>query len=230
MKRPLSFYLAPDQLLRYQSTGATRRSTLSAPKAPHVDLSQSDSVTLNEILTTSITFDFRDRIRIAFVLVSAQLQLHSTPWLPTFWSKDILRFPCIKDPQTSKISVTYSCPFLQRHFSATTTTNEQSLSSAKRPLLELGIILLEIWNQQTFTEYASSVGKRIDEDYGSRYEIAKQWLDNNEQQLLPPYASVLSRCIECNIANRSLNYEWHDEILRQSIFENLLRPLHQLAH
>lgn len=203
---------------------------MSTPKIPDTNLSHSDFLTLDEILTQNIKFDVRDRIKIAFVLVSAQLQLHSTPWLPTFWSKDILRFPCIKDPQTSKISVIYNCPFLQRHFSATTTTNEQSLPSAKRPLLELGIILLELWQQQTFTDYASSVGKKIDEGYGSRYEVAKQWLDNNEQQLLPSYANVLSRCIECNIANRSLNYEWHDEKLRQSIHKDLLIPLHGIAN
>ncbi|KAL8703265.1 MAG: hypothetical protein Q9201_003546 [Fulgogasparrea decipioides] len=228
-KGPLNFCLSPDRLLGYQPTGATCPSTMSTPKVPHDHLSQSDSVTLNDILTNNIRFDPRDRVKIAFLLVSAQLQLHSTPWLPTFWSKDILRFPWIKDPQTSEILVIYSCPFLQRHFSATTTINEQSLQSAKRPLLELGIILLEIWNQQTFTEYASSVGKKIDEGYRSRYEIAKQWLDDTEQQLLPPYASVLSRCIECNVATGSLNYYWHDEILRQSIYEHLLRPLHQLA-
>ena len=228
-KPPLDCYLSPDQKLRYQSTGETRPLNTSTPIVPNVHLSQSDSVTLDEILTQNIIINPRDGIQIAFALVSAQLQLHSTPWLPKFWSKDILRFPCIKDPQTSKISVIYSCAFLQRPFSATTTADEQSLRSAKRPLLELGIMLLEVYLQQTFTEYAFSVGKRIDDGYGSRYEVAKQWLDNSEQQLLPPHASVISRCIECNFENRSLSYEWHDEKLRQSICENLLIPLYHLA-
>lgn len=185
-------------------------------------------MTLDEILTQNININPRDGIKIAFVLVSAQLQLHSTPWLPTFWSKDILRFPCIKDPQTSEISVIYNCAFLKRPFSATTIVDEQS-RRAKRPLLELGIMLLEVCLQQTFTEYAFLVGKRIDDNYGSRYEVAKQWLDDNEQQLLPTHASVLSRCIECNIENRSLRYEWNDEKLRQSICEYLLIPLYHLA-
>lgn len=124
----------------------------------------------------------------------------------------------------------YGSPFLQCQFPASPAINEQNLPSAKRPLLELGIILMEVWNLQTFTEYASSVGKNIDEGYGSRYEAAKQWLDDSEQQLLPSYSSVLSRCIECNIANQSLNYEWRDEMLRQSMCEDLLSPLHELCY
>ena len=124
----------------------------------------------------------------------------------------------------------YGSPFLQRHFPARPTIVEQSLPSAKRPLLELGIILLEVWNRQTFAEYASSVGKNMDEGYGLRYETAKQWLEDSEQQLLPSYSSVLLRCIECNIANSSLNYEWRDEMLRHSICEDLLRPLHELCY
>ena len=200
------------------------------PEAHHTHLSQSDSVTLSDILTKDMKFDPRDRVTTAFVLISAQMQLHSTPWLPNYWSKDILRFPCVKDPQTLKTTIIYTCPFLQYRFSTTMNAGEQCLPSAKRPLLELGIILLEIWNKQTFTEYASSIGREISESYGSRYELARQWLDDSQQQLLPPYARVLSRCIECNVANESLNYEWKDKILRQCIHEDLLRPLYQFCH
>ena len=232
LERPFSFYLSPDQLLRYSLTRPAKpfRSAKPTPKSPRGHLSQSDSVTLHDVLVRNIRFDLRDRIVVAFVLVSSQLQLHSTPWLPDFWSKDYLRFPYFKNPQTSDISVIYSCPFVQRHFSDTATTQEQSLANAKRALLELGIILLEIWERQTFAEYASKIGRRVDEGYGLRYEAAKQWLDESEQQLLPPYASIISRCIECNIANKSLKYEWQDEILRQSICEDLLKPLHALCY
>ena len=227
---PLSFYLSPDRRLRHALTGATKLSATSNLKNPHGHLSHRNSVTLQEIITHKTKFDLRDRILVAFVLVSSQLQLHSTPWLPDFWSKDILRFPCTNDPQTSEISVIYSCPFVQRHFSDTATPQEQSLSNAKRALLELGILLLEIWKQQTFTEYAFTIGKEIDEGYGLRYEVAKRWLDESEQQLLPPYAGIISRCIECNIANTSLKYDWQDEMLRQSICEDLLKPLHALCY
>ena len=228
--QPVSFYLSPDRLLRCQSTGAARSSTVLTPRDPHGHLSYSDSVTLNEVLANAIKIELRDKITIAFALVSNQLQLHSTPWLPTYWSRDLIHFPRIKDPKTSKTSVIYSCPFLQSHFSAIPASDEQILQSAKKPLLELGIILLEVWHQQTFTAYVSSVGKNLDEGYGLRYEAAKQWLDESKQQLLPSYLSVLSRCIECNIANRSIQYEWHDEVLRQSICEDLLRPLHDLCY
>ena len=228
-ERPFSFYLSSDQLLRYALTGPAKSSAMPTLKRPRGHLSQDDSISLHDVLIKNIRFDLRDRVVVAFVLVSTQLQLHSTPWLPNFWSKDILRFPRIKDPQTSKISVIYNCPFVQRNFSDTATTDERSLSNAKRALLELGVILLEIWNQQTFTEYASTIEKEVDEGYGLRYDVAKQWLDESEQQLLPPYASIISRCIECNIANTSLKYEWQDEMLRQSICEDLIKPLHALC-
>ena len=229
-KQPASFYLSPDQLLRYQSTGATRPSIVLTPGSPHGHLNYDDSVTLNEVLTNGIRFDLRDKITIAFVLVSSQLQLHSTPWLPNYWSKDLVRFPCVRDLQTSNISVIYSCPFVQSRFSTIITTDEKVLPSAKRPLLELGIILLEVWHQQTFAAYASSVDKNLDEGYGLRYEAAKQWLDESEQLLLPSYLSVLSRCIEYNIANGLPKSEWRDEVLRQSICQDLLRPLYDLCY
>ncbi|KAL8917296.1 MAG: hypothetical protein Q9172_005922 [Xanthocarpia lactea] len=123
-KPPHDGYLSPDQKLRYQSTRETRQLNTPTPIVPHVHLSESDFKTLDEILTQNIRINPWDGIKIAFVLVSAQLQLHSTPWLPTFWSKDILRFPYIKDPHTSEISVIYSCAFLQRDFSATTKADE----------------------------------------------------------------------------------------------------------
>jgi hypothetical protein len=47
----------------------------------------------------------------------------------------------------------------------------------KGSLLELGIMLLEIWHIKSIDSYASERGLQMNDSYGTRYEIARHWLN-----------------------------------------------------
>ena len=234
-EQPIRFYLWRDDFFLYQREPGQPGTRCSEPGQWAPDCSEHLAygmfTTLNEVLVKSIRLDFRDRVFLAYLLASAQLRLHSTPWLSTCcWSSDMIRFPNYLDQTSAGGAVIYECPFLECHFSPDAPVGVLNLVGAKRPLLELGILLLEVWHQKTIQAYAFSINATLDDSYGLRYNLVKAWLDSSKQQLLPTYMDVVTRCIECNVANASLDYHWQDEVLRQSICEEILMPLFHLCY
>jgi hypothetical protein len=95
----------------------------------------------------------------------------------------------------------------------------------KGSLLELGIMLLEIWHIKSIDSYASERGLQMNDSYGTRYEIARHWLNFSYDDMLPFYLELVTRCIECTFTSTSATPDWCDFTFRKSICEYVLKPL-----
>ncbi|CRL21989.1 unnamed protein product [Penicillium camemberti] len=118
-------------------------------------------------------------------------------------------------------------PFISRKF--TPSLEESCALSAKRAMLELGIILLELWKNQTFTSYATQSQSPY-HTLGARYDLARNWLDANMNEILPMYSDVVTRCIECTFATSGADYKWSDTEFRKSVYDYVIKPLGKLVH
>ena len=88
-------------------------------------------------------------------------------------------------------------------------------------MLELGILLLEIWHETSFEIWAASAGLTIQTSYGSRYDAAQKWLSESDTVLVS-YWDAIDRCIECDFPALS---DWQDSAFRKSVCEGVVKPL-----
>ncbi|KAI9729213.1 MAG: hypothetical protein M1834_007005 [Cirrosporium novae-zelandiae] len=172
-----------------------------------------------------------ERLTLSFNLASSLLQLYLTPWSAEPWTKRSICF--LKTfPQQSSAAVPdifeAQNPLVTHLFNA----NQSSIPlmrDARRSLLELGIMLLEIWEKKTFESYAKVSQKTLDDDStGRRSDVARLWLDNIKANVIPLYYDAVSRCIECTFATSSSSPDWDDVDFRKSVCERVLRPLWEL--
>ena len=168
------------------------------------------------------------RMKLSFNLACSLLQLYATPWLGTFWTKEVICFRLLRaatpNPNDS-FEFDADLPFVKYTFPLSSACPSVSSSNAKRSLLELGIVLLEIWHKQPFNNFAAKHNLTIDDSYGRRYEIAGQWLDDTQQDILPFYLDAVNRCIECCFSTTSTFPDWNDLNFRKSFCEGVAKPL-----
>jgi hypothetical protein len=114
-------------------------------------------------------------------------------------------------------------PFIVREFPTQNRTT--SRCTAKASLLELGIMLLEIWHMKPIDYYASERDLQTNDSYGTRYEVARHWLSFSDDNMLPFYLELVTRCIECTFATTAATPDWGDFTFRMSVCEHVLKPL-----
>ena len=180
----------------------------------------SSFITLDKVIAI---LKLDQRMTLAFILASSLLQLYATPWLTMFWTKEVICFRLTTLSGSSGFDA--DRPFVKYTFPSSPIPPPVSALNAKRPLLELGIVLLEIWHKATFDAYAAEEDLRIDDSYGRRYEAARQWLDDTQQDILPFYLDAVTRCIECSFSTTSTFPNWDDINFRKSFCEGVAKPL-----
>lgn len=202
----------------------------SADPGLHININDEvhyDTLTLRDVLfmmqdskSTTPKWTINQRMALSFNITSSIMQLHSTPWLASpltsssiGFMSDSLKFANI--PQ----------PFIATAFPTQNRTT--SPCTAKASLLELGIMLLEIWHIKSIDYYASEMNLPMNDSYGTRYEIARKWLNFSEDNMLPFYLELVTRCIECTFATSSATPNWGDFTFRKSVCEYVLKPLRE---
>lgn len=167
------------------------------------------------------------RLALAFNIASSLVQLHATPWLADPWTKNSICF--IQERRSQDTARTLSFfkvpqPFIALKFSGCS-ANSTCRRNTKRSLLELGIMLLELWHTRTVEAYAIEASMAIDDSFGSRYEVGRHWLDLSAYYIPLFYLDAVTRCIECTFATATSTPDWGDDIFRKSVCEYVLKPL-----
>ena len=194
-----------------------------------------DVITLNHVLQeppgpkyAPKKWTCNQRMGLSFKLASSLLQLYSTPWLAMAWNKEAIYF-VRTDPPPNAVSTSLffdaDHPFITHTFTEHAIPSSTNKAHAKRPLLELGILLLEIWHEEPFESYAIAKTLVLDESYGRRYDVAREWLDDTAPDILPFYLDAVSRCIECSFSASSSFPDWNNIEFRKSVCEGVVKPL-----
>ncbi|KAL4800385.1 hypothetical protein BDV19DRAFT_384210 [Aspergillus venezuelensis] len=222
----LDMYLTP--------AGCLSCHNLPRKVSPQYAFNWADVLSLDQILQAQShpqgkfpTWTLNQRMSLSFNIASSVLQLYTTHWVAEPLTSKSIHFaesqflPSIISDQQFTIAPK---PFIIHKFSNSLMTNTD-FSSAKRSLLDLGIVLLELWHFRTFELFAADLRMSVDESFGARYEVARRWLDESAYFMLPFYLDVVTRCIECTFGTSGSVPHWDDIVFRKSVCEYVLRPL-----
>ncbi|CAI7610528.1 unnamed protein product [Penicillium bialowiezense] len=181
--------------------------------------SPKDSVySLNELMqpTTPIKLLLNPRMALSFRIASSVMQLNLTKWLHRPLTSDMINI--IPGDRGAGIR-----PFIRHAFSPD--LEEPQSYQVRRGVLELGILLLELWHSQTFATYAADAKMPLTDSFAVRYEAAREWLDMSRDEVLPYYLTVVTRCIEGTFFSNTASLDWNDTAFRESFFEHVVKPL-----
>ena len=225
-------YLSQRDSLSYRA-GSTSVTTGSNPLSLRVDQCPEQIFTLKRILLQSANLQAspnakgwsRDqRMALSFKLASSLLQLCSTPWLMNAWTKEEIYFMHSGSSQTNStgpLNFEVKHPFIIHKFTKTPERHLPDKRAVKRQMLELGVLLLEIWHETSLEDWASTVGLTLQSSYGSRYDAARKWLFESDTVLVS-YCDAVDRCIECDFPALS---DWQDSAFRKFVCEGVVKPL-----
>ncbi|KAF3769616.1 hypothetical protein M406DRAFT_245590 [Cryphonectria parasitica EP155] len=184
-------------------------------------------VSLRQVLRATITtLPIKPRMHLSLQLASSLLQLQHMQWLAQAWSKDTIFFlkPSLSARQTQ---VDLDKPFITRSFDLQ--QRVETPSGPRETLLELGILLLEIWHGTTLeTRFGMDQAFRLPPTtYYERLGRALEWQDDGGMQGL--YGEAVSHCLTGNHGPAGQKLDWEDTKLWGSICGNIIEPLSNLC-
>ncbi|KAL8669620.1 MAG: hypothetical protein Q9168_005795 [Polycauliona sp. 1 TL-2023] len=200
-------------------------------------LRPTSTLTLQSILQTayesrSTRWSVNQRMLLAYQLASSLLQFHSTPWLGGTWRK---QFICFSQSSTNSVPSSpglyfdAASPFIIHDFNGSPVASFEGQTNVKASLLDLGILLLEIWHVTPFEVYAAKEGLPLDNTYGVRYDAASRWLNDTADNILHLYRHPVCRCIEGTLASSASTFEWTDPQFQTSVCECIVKPLWDIS-
>lgn len=214
-KRHISFAIVGKHPIGSISNGA--------PPSHQLQERMNDPVSLKEILQAEgISFHLKDRMLLALRLASSLLQLLQTRWLDCPWSKDVVLFMVRPGAQPQ---VLLDRPFVRCRFDGT-----RPVSGGVEPkvaLLELGILLLEIWHKKTM-EGRFGPEKALTAYY-DRMARAAEWLNDVDNPLQDLYDKAVAHCLRVNISGETRFLDWEDTRLWKVICGDIIEPLAKIC-
>lgn len=213
--------------------------TLSTVEGRLFSHKDTQAITLGHILSRSLQVQrghilpLKFRMTLALSVASSLLQLTETEWLQTAWSKDAVHFMAQQTQQTrpnsGNLGIDISRPFVSLSFdSVKSNATRKDTVEPKVALLELGILLLEIWHETSLERRFS-----LDEPptgYYIRLGLALEWLDDVDNPLLPLYDGPVTHCIKRVIGGGTRCHSWEDTKLNDGICQDIIQPLSAICN
>jgi hypothetical protein len=201
-----------------------------APTTPVTTTNTGFVVTLTQLISSTHlpVPDLNHRIALSYNAVSAVMQLHSTPWLTLPLVGSSIHFisepvDCHKQPRRKQKYL----PFIKAVFENCSTPCMTCRYSTRDSMLELGILLLELWHAQSIESFAIDSGLQLTNSFGSRLEVAQKWIAHSEEEgdMMPFYLEAATRCIECTFNTSTPKPDWNDFTFQKSVCQHVLKPL-----
>lgn len=214
-QRRISFALVGNQPIGTISDDAT--------PAHQLQEEPNDAISLKGILQAKGTpLPWKFRMLLALRLASSLLQLLQTRWLERAWSKDVVFFLVRPGAQAQ---VFLNRPFVQCTFGGVQTASRSI--EPKVALLELGILLLEIWHKTTLeARFGLEKGPTV---YYDRMARAVEWLDDVDEPLPDLYDKAVAHCLRVNISGDTRFLDWEDTKLWSVICGDIIAPLAKIC-
>ena len=180
-----------------------------------------ESVTLEQLLAAKPRMTPQQKTQLAIDVASSILQLQTTPWFGTTWTNKIIRFfrrisGTVQITDYGKTFIATSFP--AQHFPHTD-------GSVKADLLELGVILLEIWNLEAFESWAARSSIALSTGYYARMTPAIQWLEAESDMMTPAFVDAVSVCVRFSF--EGVQHSWEHPSSRRAVCEKVLGPLQE---
>jgi len=172
---------------------------------------------------------------LALKLPSSFLQLLQTQWIAPRFSADTVHF--LLQPTDQKPDV--SRPFVSLSFESFSSSGRSSQAPSskeanvakvvKEALLELGIMLLEIWHEMTLEERFALPAELTMNQY-IRQAWMLEWLDDVNNPPPDLYHKAVSHCVARVTDVRPGLPQWSDMKLWKAVCEGVVEPLSKISN
>ncbi|KAB5586280.1 hypothetical protein GE09DRAFT_945472 [Coniochaeta sp. 2T2.1] len=210
--------------------GLKQSTDKTSPRPPHLTQS-ARRICLKDILSSGSGSSHKNplkfRMLLALRLASSLLQLHNTRWLGKAWSKHSVSFPLRSSQGQGTEVADFDQPFVSLSFSGAmhSKNKEAPPVELKVALLELGILLLEIWHQESFESRCGGGDGQVPTGYYQRLALAIEWLDDAADPMPEQYEKAASLCIRCVIGGTSNFAGWDDMAFWSAVCADIIEPL-----
>ncbi|KAK0739601.1 hypothetical protein B0T21DRAFT_362935 [Apiosordaria backusii] len=183
-------------------------------------------------LNEDIQLTFKQRTILALDIAASILQLQQTSWLVTPWDCTKIKLLAVNSPSPATgVHAQMFGSFVEQEFAGSGlrtrgNSSDHRNNNAPEPkavLLELAILLLEIWTHRTLEMWAEKADQAIMTDTPDRRLIALiRWLDATSQQLPSQYETAARQCVAMCVEQR---WGWDDVEFQKRFGENVVKPL-----
>ena len=216
--------------------GNQQMGTILTEKKTLIQCQQAGKTTLKALLLSANSrrhgpiIPWKFRMVLALRLASNLLQLLQTQWLQSTWSKDMVYFqlqPTNSGAQ-NPLRVDFGrLPFVSLTFDDRTRSTQPERSvEPKMALLELGILLLEVWHEITLETRFSL--EDAPSGYYQRLALAVEWLDDTDNPLPDLYDRAVSYCIQ-QLVSEAHFPDWEDTKLWATVCAEVIEPLSEIC-
>lgn len=169
------------------------------------------------------------RMYLAATLASSILQLCNTPWLAHSWSRHNVFFHTYTrtNPKTGTVFAGFEAkhPFLVQRFDGKATNAQQTNQNANESILELGVLLLEIFDGRSTESWAQEMQVALEKTAASRCHVAGQWLEYRAPDMLPKYRGAVASCVDIASSKLQPVRTSFDPELQKTLLETVVQPL-----
>jgi hypothetical protein len=184
-----------------------------------------NTVSFEQLLSSQKRILPRQKVRLALKLAASLLQLKTSQWLCATWSNQAVYFPK-RLPLDNTHRIEIDQPLVLYTFSGST----QNTSNEPKPrlmFLELSILLMEIWNEESLAAFAKRECNIEHIGPYMREGVARQWFDVTSEEMSERYAKVVDACLSFAFEYTRGVQTWDDENLWKSVCAKIIGPLNE---
>lgn len=162
-----------------------------------------------------------ERTTLSTVLASSLLQLWGTPWLNRPCMKSNILFPT---PNPGGYDMKH--PFIS--VSHQTGIQQPQWCSLRECLLELGIVLLELWHNTTMEIYYGHPPwdqSSMSTNFYERLSLALRWLDETDDDMVWRHSQAVRSCMKICHSAVCEKEGLDNAALRNEVYEGIVQPL-----
>lgn len=177
-------------------------------------------VSLQDLLqdpTYRRTLQLKTRVKLAAMMASSALQLHATPWCRSLRNESLLFM------QDLNGKIDFKNPFFACSFDGNYLQPSTCSSQVESELLDLGILILELWHNETIDTFVRDSGITIDDMFDTRRSVARKWIADTKDDLLTSVYDAAVRCVNCRFD--VVDIDLTDYKLNIGIFTRVVKPL-----
>lgn len=161
----------------------------------------------------------KEQTLLALDIASSVIQLRQTCWLESPFSSKVVKLLVRREGQATAIA---STPFVEQ---IADPDRVGSLGpDPKTTLLELAILLLEIWHHKPLEVWSAKAGTGTVDYPEARQRAAIQWLEMTSQRLPAHHLTAIEQCLA--ICSGRLRF-WDDFEFLKHYCENVIMPLQE---
>jgi hypothetical protein len=182
-----------------------------------------DTINLEQLVSQKRRLLPGQKVSVALKLAASLLQLKTSQWL-TAWTNQAIHFL-----RVSSHTIEVEQPLIPQIFSCLDPRSlDPQSGKLPRPMFrELGILLLEVANEVTFTSWAKERRdtENISED--ERAELARKWYEDSYATMTIRYGNVIKACLSFAFEYDQGLPSWDDKDLRISVCAKIIEPLRE---